>query len=468
MAIMLMIVEHGGNRYVMFRLVTNRVDILQYSNNLSWESNADTLGTQLTFDTIKDLAEGQVVSLYESDNELIRGVIIHKSDKTNTFSYTVQDYSFYLKNKTLKQFNNLQASECIKSLIGDAYLQGNITDIPTLITQIYKDKTLVEIIDDILAKSSNDQGIRYFREIEGNKLNIFRLEDMKIVPNVIVGDYIIDSSIENMKNDIQVVSSEEKYNSIIASASDETKFNWYGKLSDTISVDVDNVAQAKNIAVNKLSELNKIEKSTSIPLIVLDEKVEIKANRYIYLHSGKLIGYYFIKSARHTLSEGLHKCDIEIKLDVEPNILTSSYENTDLINQIISDNANDSSSASSNNDSESTKGNKIVEYAKQFLGTPYAWGGTTPSGFDCSGFTQYVYNHFKISIPRVSEEQITCGTKTSNPAPGDLFFPHTGHVGIYIGNGQVIHSPKTGDVIKISSVWGRDNGFPKYVHVSEV
>ena len=454
----------------MFKLITNYTDILPYSENLSWSSNSDTLGTQLSFDSIKDLAEGQVVSLYESDKELIRAVVIKKTDKTNTFTYVVQDYSFYLKNKIpIIQFTNEKASDCIKDLIGDAYLVGNITDIPTLITQIYRDKTRDEIIEDILSKAQSDQGIYYFKEIVGNVLNVYRLEDMKIVPNVVVGDYNIDSSIENMKNDINVISSEEKYNSIVASASDETKYSWYGKLSDTVTVDADNVAQALNIAKNKLNELNRIEKSTTVTLVVLDESVEIKANRYIYLHSGKLIGYYFVKSAKHTLNNGLHKCDIDIKLDVEASVLTSSYENSDLINQIISDAASSSSgSSSSSSSSGSEKGQQIVEYAKQFLGTPYVWGGTTPSGFDCSGFTQYVYNHFGISIPRVSEDQINCGTRVSDPSVGDLFFPHTGHVGIYIGGGQVIHSPKTGDVIKISNAWGRDSGFPKYVHVSGV
>ncbi len=422
----------------MFKLVTNRVDILPCSNNLSWESNADTLGTQLTFDTIKDLAEGQVVSLYESDTELIRGIIIHKSDKTNIFNYTIQDYSFYLKSKVLKQFNNLQASECIKSLIGDAYLIGDITEIPTLITQIYKDKTLAEIIDDILARSSNDQGIRYFREIEGNKLNIFRLEDMKIVPNIIVGDYFIDSSIEDMKNDIQIVSSEEKYNSIIASASDETKYSWYGKLSDTISVDVDNVAQAKNIAVNKLSELNKIEKSTSIPLIILDEKVEIKANRYIYLHSGKLIGYYFVKSARHTLSDGLHKCDIEIKLDVEPNILTSSYENKDAIANIISNNNKNSSGNNSTNsgDVDFSNATEITMSLSFYTGAANEGGSESASGKAleygmCASNVYPFGTQFKLTgIDGLDDGVFTVEDRGGND------FNSANRLDIYVGNGS--------------------------------
>ncbi|EPY6430789.1 NlpC/P60 family protein [Clostridium sporogenes] len=104
----------------------------------------------------------------------------------------------------------------------------------------------------------------------------------------------------------------------------------------------------------------------------------------------------------------------------------------------------------------STTGKEIVEYAKRFLGTPYATNGTTPSGFDCSGFVQYVYrNCAGINLPRDTYGQINAGTRVSQSQlqPGDLVFPHTGHVGIYVGNGQMIHSPQTGDVVKISSVY---------------
>ncbi|AGK95270.1 NlpC/P60 family protein [Clostridium pasteurianum] len=98
----------------------------------------------------------------------------------------------------------------------------------------------------------------------------------------------------------------------------------------------------------------------------------------------------------------------------------------------------------------------IVTYAAQFQGVKYVWGGTSPSGFDCSGFVQYVYAHFGISIPRVSEDQFNFGTPVdiSNLQPGDLVFFHNdgrgpGHVGMYIGGGLMIHAPHTGDVVKI-------------------
>lgn len=108
-------------------------------------------------------------------------------------------------------------------------------------------------------------------------------------------------------------------------------------------------------------------------------------------------------------------------------------------------------------------GNAVIAYASNFLGTPYLWGGTSPStGFDCSGFTQYVYKHFGISVGRATFHQIKDGVQVSrgNLKPGDLVFfgtnnnPH--HMGIYLGDNNYIHSPRTGDVIKISPMTRKD------------
>ena len=97
----------------------------------------------------------------------------------------------------------------------------------------------------------------------------------------------------------------------------------------------------------------------------------------------------------------------------------------------------------------------VVGIAMQYLGVPYRWGGADPSGFDCSGFLMYVYAQVGVSLPHNAAMQYGLGTAVSKEQlqPGDLvFFDGLGHNGMYIGGGQFIHSPHSGDVVKISSL----------------
>ena len=99
----------------------------------------------------------------------------------------------------------------------------------------------------------------------------------------------------------------------------------------------------------------------------------------------------------------------------------------------------------------------VVGIAMQYLGIPYVYGGASPAGFDCSGFVMYVFGQVGVSLPHNAAAQYGYGMPVSRDQlqPGDLvFFNGLGHVGIYIGGGQFIHSPHTGDVVKISSISG--------------
>ena len=101
-----------------------------------------------------------------------------------------------------------------------------------------------------------------------------------------------------------------------------------------------------------------------------------------------------------------------------------------------------------------TTGRKIADYALQFVGNPYVYGGTSlTNGADCSGFVMSVYKNFGISLPRTSGEQGKCGTDVggiANAQPGDLV-AYSGHIGIYIGNGQIVHASSAKTGIKVSN-----------------
>lgn len=100
------------------------------------------------------------------------------------------------------------------------------------------------------------------------------------------------------------------------------------------------------------------------------------------------------------------------------------------------------------------KAQQVISIAKRYTGVPYRWGGTTPAGFDCSGFTQYVYRQVGVSLPRTSGAQAGAGTRVSKAAarPGDLVWK-SGHVGIYLGNGMMIDAPSTGKSISVRKVY---------------
>ena len=121
----------------------------------------------------------------------------------------------------------------------------------------------------------------------------------------------------------------------------------------------------------------------------------------------------------------------------------------------------------------SADGGSIISTAKKYIGTPYVFGGTTPDGFDCSGFIQYIFNKFGYNLPRLADEQYQLGhsAKVSQLDEGDLVFFETymegpSHVGIYVGNGEFLHVSSSRGV-KIDSL---DNEYwaPRFIGARKI
>ena len=167
------------------------------------------------------------------------------------------------------------------------------------------------------------------------------------------------------------------------------------------------------------------------------------------IHTG-LVGLFYIDSDTHRWSGGEYTIDLELNFK---NIMNEVEAGQD--EQTESKSTENTSSSSAENNS---KAEKALSFCKSKLGTPYQWGGTGPR-YDCSGLMLKAYESVGIKLPRTSKQQSTYGKSVSKSSLqiGDLVFfgSPVHHVGMYCGNNQYIHSPKTGDVVKISSLSSR-------------
>ncbi|MBX9245248.1 C40 family peptidase [Actinotalea ferrariae] len=120
--------------------------------------------------------------------------------------------------------------------------------------------------------------------------------------------------------------------------------------------------------------------------------------------------------------------------------------------------------APSSNVPQAVAGNAVLEVAARYVGVPYVSGGTTPDGFDCSGFTSYVYAQLGITLSRSSADQRYAGTVVSraDAQPGDLIWS-PGHVGIYAGGNQQIDAPRPGKTIQFRDIWQSN---PTFIRVT--
>ena len=165
-------------------------------------------------------------------------------------------------------------------------------------------------------------------------------------------------------------------------------------------------------------------------------------------------------------------------IEVEESVVVNETQTSNTQSNRTQSSTSSSNSSSSNNSTNSSNGQAqkpaqnnnssynppasstssvqaVLNLAYSKIGCPYVWGAEGPNSFDCSGFTSYVFrNAAGVSLPRTTYEQINVGTPVaySDLQPGDLVFPHTGHVGIYVGGGNMIHSPSSGKTVSVTSI----------------
>lgn len=194
-----------------------------------------------------------------------------------------------------------------------------------------------------------------------------------------------------------------------------------------------------------------------------DKRVDNKEDQYTqYFYQisyDKFVSYlrYGNTSGHENYKQEPVEVKNEICLGQQDDVLSTSYIQNDDYNSPYDNNSSNIPDATNPSNTQvitNGTGSDVVSYAMQFVGNPYVWGGTSlTNGADCSGFTQQIFAHFGISLPHQSTSQASAGgtsigTNLANAQPGDLLV-WDGHVGIYAGNGQMVHaqSKRTGIVV---------------------
>lgn len=322
----LMLLKNDGKSY----------NITKLSSNLKWDDDVETLGTKLSFSVARNLDDvelapldiveiGDKILLKNNTVEIFRGIITDIDWGRYMKSITCFDYAFYLnQSKTVKQFHNISASKAITELCKAFDIPiGIIETMNTKINRIYKDKTIAEIIKEIISQVEKETGKKYRLEMKAGKLFIIEYIELDINPvffmpdgssfNVLdaMGEISKSESLQDMKNSIVITSDNEKESNIISSVKDNSNIEKYGLLQDVMTVDKKNESQAKNIAKNKLKELNKVNKDTTISLLGNDS---LRAGRILTINNDtyKLNGRYLIKSSSHSVNNNIHKCSVVV------------------------------------------------------------------------------------------------------------------------------------------------------------
>lgn len=311
-------------------LYLNSLNITKMSSNINLSDNIDALGAEFSFDIAREYYDGvelgNLVIFKVDGNIVFQGIVVAINIQELSTTCTCFDFAWYLNKSTVvKQYKNIKGIEAIKSLCTEMGVKVKVEGVEGTIDCIYKDKTISEVIQDILNKSTQINGKRFNLEMDRDTLVITPFK--KIVINPIyhlsndeiiqvtenVGSVSYNESIEELKNSVVVVSGDEKAVRFVGNAKDEASIKKYGQIQSVVSLDAKEFSNADEIAKTKLKELNRITQNISLSLL---GDFQIKSGRVLTLKIKKyrLDGDYLIKSTNHSFNDGIHKVDVNVEV----------------------------------------------------------------------------------------------------------------------------------------------------------
>lgn len=314
-----------------------RKNITQLVGGLSWSSNVDALGVELAFEyATNDSKPFEGMDIIEAGDQLMLAnggqplhyFVVVKIGSTGRFgkSITCFDRAWYLnKNETIIQFRRVSATQAIQKLLDRFGVKHRIATMPTLITHIYKDEVVSDILLDILQQVEQETGKRYRMEMQRDELVIASESDLLITPQTAlsgntatfplaetVSNPSREISIEEMKNKVVVVADGEESLKVYAERQNDASIARYGLLTEVVTVDQKNAAQARQIASTTLKSLNRTGEAISCEMLGHDD---VRAGRIMDIKqpAAGIVGRFRIRSANHTVANGIHRVAVELE-----------------------------------------------------------------------------------------------------------------------------------------------------------
>ncbi|NFN05151.1 hypothetical protein FDB50_10370 [Clostridium botulinum] len=478
---------------------TNVVQLQDYCTEVKLSNSFTQIAAELSFTmphttlssslVAVNVELGDTVTLHYKDKQLFYGKVIdtEKKGKEESLKVTCYDFCWWIcKSNITKNFSNIPILQALLDVYGEIEAPNNIdTELGTngdilLNSHLVIDKPASKVLQAIYSEITKQTGVYYYMHqdeygvctiTEADKYYSNLTIKMPSSQNSADGnliDYEINESMGNMVTSVAIYNADgskakygvDEYDEVVNTITlEDTDLNRFGNIQESMTMDENgDISKAKNEAKQLLQKksipneelevicLGDIDYRVAHVVMVkipdtkyYDVFMYILSSEWTWNKDGTFISKLSLSpSKHHDLTEFN---DIEEKQDDEPN--SKEGTGSDLVN-------------------------RILEELKRHLGLPYLYGGKAPSygGMDCSGYIAYVYNQFSDELeitsndgkldsctyPMMEEGKDVTKDFSDNLKECDIIFPHAGHVQAYIGDGKVIHSPQSGDVIKISDL----------------
>lgn len=305
--------------------------------NLQWSESIENLGIELSCDCMRNIEDkfmknydivelGDSVILTSDDREIFRGIIVSLDIEKYIKKISALDYAFYLnQSSVVKQYNGISASSAIRRLCNEFNVPiGKIVDIPVSIKKIYNKETVSEVIKDIIKTCEDRMGVKYRMEMKEGKFFLIRYEDLiietryrptpfySVNPMEVLENVTHSLSFADMKNSVIVSSGNEESVQTVASVKDDKNISKYGLLQIVEDVSEEDLANARNIARNKLAELNKVTEDLKITTLGDDR---VRAGRLLKINNdaANLKGLYLVKDCSHEFQNTILKMSLTLQ-----------------------------------------------------------------------------------------------------------------------------------------------------------